>query len=497
MVKREASLAGRGVEILFGEKQPSQPRPAPTSGESSPPPRDAEEPMDEEWAAMLEEEAATATGSVEAVPESGAPPVKEPEVSEAAPAEPEAKEPKPDFMAVPVEKDEEEELISDEDLPPLATTPAQPAATSATPAASAKPVASASLKPASAKGPETPPAPMYTDAYAAPEPTAPLPPPREKPEATDPVVRAKLMGMLYSTPTVKPTDEQLAPEGPETPEFLVQEVAAYETGQPSRTREEHEVLEYVGLKQRQDLWREINELYRIVPDVLCTDANQPRALLLLQEAQDLLLEKPRQFDVARYKVGQARSIVNRRLNTSKWANTYGWGAFAYETLWIAILVLAILFSQSIVTYILGLTQGEQAISQEMLLALWTTMAWGGLGGVIGAFYSLYWHAAKVQDFDKQYMMWYIVQPIIGLLIGGLVHLFIGSGFIVARGETASGSETAISLFPYAVAAIAGFRQRFILEIIDRMIQLLTPAPQESQSQPQEPEIEEGISPRMQ
>ncbi len=100
--------------------------------------------------------------------------------------------------------------------------------------------------------------------------------------------------------------------------------------------------------------------------------------------------------------------------------------------------------------------------------------------MIGAFYSLYWHVAKVKDFDKQYMMWYIVQPVVGLLLGALVHLLIGSGFISARGETASGAEVALSLFPYAVACIAGFRQRFILEMIDRIIQLITPSPEPRQ-----------------
>ena len=101
--------------------------------------------------------------------------------------------------------------------------------------------------------------------------------------------------------------------------------------------------------------------------------------------------------------------------------------------------------------------------------------WGGLGGVIGALYSLYWHVAKVRDFDKQYTMWYIVQPVIGLLLGALVYLLIGPGVLTARGVMES-ETVALSFFPYAVACIAGFRQRFVLEMIDRVIQVITPSP---------------------
>jgi hypothetical protein len=84
--------------------------------------------------------------------------------------------------------------------------------------------------------------------------------------------------------------------------------------------------------------------------------------------------------------------------------------------------------------------------------------------------------AKVRDFDKQYIMWYVVQPVIGLLLGALVHLVIGAGFLIARGLNQPDQAVIASLFPYAVACIVGFRQRSILEMIDRVIQVITPSP---------------------
>lgn len=328
---------------------------------------------------------------------------------------------------------------------------------------------------------ETMPSPMYVEAHTNGQgSSAQIPTSDAVPEGPSAGTDTGPTGLSGEVPAALAADGQLEPEGPKTPELLLNEVETHEEEQPSRVRAEEEVINYVAPEQRQALWNEIMELYEIAPNLLCTDENLANALRLLQEAQDILLEKPRQFDVAKYKVGQVSGIVNRRLNTSRWANTYGWAAFAYEVLWTGILILAVFFSPVAVQWIVGISEGIPSMDPVALSVLWNTMAWGGLGGVIGAFYSLYWHAAKKKDFDKQYMMWYIVQPVIGLLVGGLVHLLFGAGFLTVMSKASTTSEVVLSALPYAVACIASFRQRFILEIIDRVIQLLTPPPSEGE-----------------
>jgi hypothetical protein len=303
-------------------------------------------------------------------------------------------------------------------------------------------------------------------------------------------MRAKLGGLLYEKATVKPSDEDLEPDGPEAPEMVIEEIEGYEVGQPSRSRREPEILAYIGRAQRGALWDETLELYQAVPMDLSGDPSQGRALRLLQEAQDILLEKPRQFDVAKFKVGQVQSLISWRRNVRRWSSTYGWGIFIYEVVWIVALVLGFVASESTVGLFTNVTGGVTGI--DSLSRLWRTMMWGGLGGVIGAYYSLYWHVAKVRDFDKQYTMWYIVQPVIGLLLGALVHLLIGSGFLTAQGVNQEDQRVTVSLFPYAVACIAGFRQRFILEMIDRVIQVITPSPQPESMPVEETVIENEL-----
>jgi hypothetical protein len=500
MARKRASLAGRGVEILFGEQleQEEDQEAAAEGAVDEQPSADAGEDMEASWAAMLEAEAETATVEDEdAVPAEPAEAIESPTFS--------AEDGRPDWPAVEVETPSKEVIPPaekplpdlattpvgpEEALPPLATTPVEAVETPATRYPASTTIGGEGMShesPRTTGGwsyqPETPPAPMYTEPHVEPTtmPTAPLPPPRDKPEAYDPVVRAQVTGMLYQSPTEKPPEERLLPDGPDSSAIEIRDVGEFDLGQPSRIRDEREVMDYVGLKQRQVLWQEITELYKEVPNVLSTDELHDEALELLRAAQDILMEKPRQFDVAQYKVGQVRTIVVRRKNTTKWTNTYGWGTFFYEVIWLIALLAAILFAPYVVTWIEGIV--GTTTSFVSVADLWNTAAWGSIGGVTGALYSLYWHAAKVKDFDKQYMMWYIVQPVIGVIIGAAIYVLIGAGLINLIGQTASGEQTPLELFPYAIAWVAGFRQRFILEVVDRFIQFLTTGGQQQTSTP--------------
>jgi len=288
-----------------------------------------------------------------------------------------------------------------------------------------------------------------------------------------PVVGSPETGAAVGATAAVPSVDPFEPDGPRSTPLDLRELGQVDQGQHSRVRDEDEVLAYVGDEQRQLLWKQIMSLYDEVPEVLINDELQDEALQLLQGAQDILMERPRQFDVAQYKVGQVESILTRRKQTVCWTNTYGWLTFLYEAAWVVVLAVAIFYAPAIVASITAtFGAAESLISVEQL---WNTAAWGGAGGVLGALYSLYWHAAKVKDFDKQYLMWYVVQPVIGLIIGAALHVIIGAGFLTLIGEPAIEQGTPLRLFPYALAVIAAFRQRFILEVVDRVIQFVTRA----------------------
>ncbi len=261
--------------------------------------------------------------------------------------------------------------------------------------------------------------------------------------------------------------------------------------QISREISERTVLSRVGEERQQALVERIDALFVETAQILSVDEGLEKALSLLREARDISVERPRQFDQAEYRVAKVRAMLERKQNISRWSLIYGYPVLLYEVVWFLLLLGSLLFDHSLAVFIAnatGMTFSDMAsLSMEHIFPLWNTMAWGGIGGVVGSLYSLYWHAAVEQDFDKQYVMWYIVQPIMGVILGGIVYLIIASGFMsvqVLAGQAPDVSEAAqqsmtnpaVEAFHSAVAVVAGFRQRFVLELLDKIVQVLTPKP---------------------
>jgi hypothetical protein len=119
---------------------------------------------------------------------------------------------------------------------------------------------------------------------------------------------------------------------------------------------------------------------------------------------------------------------------------------------------------------------EGAASQSEGLAAgrtaWYSALAGGIGGVIGILYSLYWRVAVKQNFDRQYLMYYLVQPIMGFMLGAVTHLIITAGFLTFNASGATSDITVI--LQMVIGFIAGFRQRLVYEMIDRIVQKISP-----------------------
>jgi hypothetical protein len=250
---------------------------------------------------------------------------------------------------------------------------------------------------------------------------------------------------------------------------------------------ERTVLSRLGEERQSNLLNEIDTLVVEAAQILSVDKGLDEALNLLREARDISIERPRQFDQAEYRVAKARAMLERKQNISRWSLIYGYPVLLYDVVWFLLLLGSLLFDRSLAVFIANVTGATPAsFSMEYIFPLWNTMAWGGIGGVVGSLYSLYWHAAVEQDFDKQYLMWYIVQPIMGIILGGIVYLIIASGLYsvqVLAGQVGTFEQAAqamanpaVKAFHSVVACVSGFRQRFVYEMLDRVVQVLTPKP---------------------
>ena len=256
---------------------------------------------------------------------------------------------------------------------------------------------------------------------------------------------------------------------------------------PEEPSEEEEVLERVGKGRSASLAREIDELYQQVGAELSSVALQrkaERALQRLRLARDILIEDPRQFDEAEYQVNQVRLLLRRTAQSREGARRYSLCIFGYEVGWFILFVAGIILRTPLANALTYITGQSVAELQANIVPLLVTMMWGGVGGVIGALYSLHWHVSEQQDYDPQFNLSYLVKPFMGLVLGGIIYLVVRTGFLALQ-ATGSTTARAAEWFPFLVACLAGFRQTFAYEILDQLIQVITPTPRREEEEEEE------------
>ena len=105
----------------------------------------------------------------------------------------------------------------------------------------------------------------------------------------------------------------------------------------------------------------------------------------------------------------------------------------------------------------------------------STLAWGGIGGATSAMWSLYYHISVQRDYEPIENLWYYTQPLIGMVLGGIVFLIMGAGFLVVDATPTVGvGSMGARLVPAVIAVIAGFRQTVVLDLIERIVGLIVP-----------------------
>ncbi len=228
------------------------------------------------------------------------------------------------------------------------------------------------------------------------------------------------------------------------------------------------------------LHKQIDDLYKQVATEFSSPPEKAeRALSLLREARQVLLETPEEYVAAEYRTMQVRAMLDRVRESRKQSGFYGPRILAYETVWLVFLLAGLIFAAPFAGWLTRIAQTGVVNEQAMLsiYPIFNTMIWGGIGGVVGALYSLWWHISEQQDFDRHYLTWYLVQPLLGLVLGGIVYLLMAGGFLLLQVNLQDpNASTAARLLPYLTAVLAGFRQNFVYEQFNRLIALFAPAP---------------------
>jgi len=323
-----------------------------------------------------------------------------------------------------------------------------------------------------------------------PQPVSPPPQPvNPPPEPPRQLPTTKRFGAIIMDEAPLATDEAAAIEALDAPLPSVRTPPApgVERGEPAplvmveRTEDQKTLVISRLDKVLEKNWQrafhqQIDVLYKqVATEFSSPPASAERALTLLREARQLMLDSPEEYVNAEYRMMQVQAMLDRVKESRKQSGFYGPRILAYEAGWLLLLLAGLIFAGPLTRWITAIsgTGGPALLNINPVL---NTMFWGGIGGVVGALYALWWHISEKQNFDRHYMMWYLVQPLMGLVLGGITFLLLTSGFLILQVDLSDDkASTGARLLPYLTAVLAGFRQNFVYEQLERLISLFTPA----------------------
>jgi hypothetical protein len=316
-----------------------------------------------------------------------------------------------------------------------------------------------------------------------PAPDEPIPTPEETTEAMGPGLEAAGAGELAAedgdreptgSPATPPKEYDMEEEEP------VEEMDIQAVGEPVERVELPEraltEAEEVQLAPRAgDLFAQLNEeidkLYQQVLDEVGVNKDiTTECHNLLLKARDVVRRgDAAMIAQAEYYVEQARARLRRASDSKRGARRNAWWILIWGFLWGMVFVSALFFlnAEWVRGYIDGLGLSNAPVVPEIFLS---AMLWGGLGGVVAVWYSLFKHIA-LRDFDSTYNISYVGKPFFGLVLGASVYMIIQL-VIVSLGIWPSGStEGAASngIAPwiiYLLAWVSGFKENRIFGVVD-------------------------------
>ncbi|MEA3338225.1 MAG: hypothetical protein U9R25_20240 [Chloroflexota bacterium] len=242
-----------------------------------------------------------------------------------------------------------------------------------------------------------------------------------------------------------------------------------------------EVLSRISTRDLSRVDGEVSRLYdEVVTSLSSSPAEANVALEVLRKSRQILLKDPEQFAEAEFLVQKVRTKLSQVQRSRDFGAYFGPRLFAYEVLWLVFLAgLAIVTTVNgaavarSFAYLLGVPIDSEALNWAIMFM--STVAWGGIGGVTSALWSLHHHISVAKDYDPVENMWYLSQPVMGMVLGGIVYLIVASGFLVVQVDLSSqGTAFGARLLPAAIAVVVGFRQTVVLTLVERVVQLLVP-----------------------
>lgn len=223
---------------------------------------------------------------------------------------------------------------------------------------------------------------------------------------------------------------------------------------------------------------EINELHGEVKRVLAARRDVTgHALSLLREAREILLVEPHRLGRAEYNIVQVRAMLERANEGRRQSSRRGFRVLLYLSLWLAGTagagVALFLYAGELSRAVGVLFGSESRVVAHLLPFLWVLVT-GSAGAVVGAILGFLAHIRSGQDFDRQHVVRFAIQPIMGVILGILLYILFSALFAAMQIDLTARAIT--RGLPIILAVPVGLWQEWIYASIYRMSGFFTLRP---------------------
>jgi hypothetical protein len=240
------------------------------------------------------------------------------------------------------------------------------------------------------------------------------------------------------------------------------------------TEEEDELATRYGQARIENLAAEIDRLYEQVrSEVGANKEISTWCFNLLLQAKDIVLRlDAARLSKAEYNVEQVRARLERAADSQAWAQRHAWWITGWGFFWGAVfLATLVALSMGWLEHLAPHTAVQQAYVDPVIFL--QAMLWGGVGGVVAIWYSLFKHVSS-RDFDIQYGLSYVTKPFFGLILGGTVYMVVqllilslGVGPVpLPEGLAGLSTSTIAPWLVYLLAWVCGFNESRVFGLVD-------------------------------
>lgn len=199
--------------------------------------------------------------------------------------------------------------------------------------------------------------------------------------------------------------------------------------------------------------------------------NLPLRKLLIEQltlARDRKIKNREQFEHAERILNEVENRINLAQSVRAWSASVRTRLMLLVISFGALIVLGLIFLPELIrTASLPEFEFLSSGAISSLDTLVISMFWGGLGGVFGALIGLLTHRVLEEDVDRNWAIWYIATPFMGVVLGAFLFLVIRALLLLAFPST--GGVVTATWVLYVFCWVLGFQQNFAYEIVERVM----------------------------